>query len=89
MQLYSHEGRIHDAEVIDRYLEQIRMHPFLPVEDSVMPETGFVISRYGNGYNSFVTKWNYNNAFDPNVISLLEETDTLAIQEAETLYIRQ
>ncbi len=46
-------------------------------QDLVFPSMSFVVSR-----------WDYNNDFDPDVISLLRETDTLAIEQYETVFVR-
>ena len=52
------------------------------------PELTYLVTRrWDNTYNSVSMK-NYNNVLDPDVVNLLRDGDTLAIQEAKIVYIQ-
>jgi hypothetical protein len=53
------------------------------------PQITYRITRRGNNsYYAGYSSKNYNNVFDPNVLKLLQEGDTLAIQEAKIVYLK-
>ena len=60
-------------------------------EELTFPHISYAITRRfpGSDIYAFYSEQFYNNAFDPAVISLLQDGDTLAIQEARAVYKKQ
>jgi hypothetical protein len=48
-----------------------------------------ITRRTNNGFSAGLALQNYNNVFDPSVLSLLQDGDTLAIQTARRIYERK
>ncbi|RYE27427.1 MAG: hypothetical protein EOP48_34465 [Sphingobacteriales bacterium] len=53
------------------------------------PLLTYKITRRINGIFTGLALQNYNNIFDPTVLSLLQDGDTLAIQTAKRIYERR
>ncbi|MGZ5189420.1 MAG: hypothetical protein ACXWCZ_00290 [Flavisolibacter sp.] len=53
------------------------------------PLLTYKITRSMNGFNTGLAAQNYNNVFDPSVINLLQDGDTLAIQTSRRIYERR
>lgn len=53
------------------------------------PLLTYKITRRTNGFSAGLALQNYNNVFDPSVLNLLQDGDTLAIQTARRVYERR
>ena len=53
------------------------------------PLLTYKITRTTSNTGTGLARQNYNNVFDPSVLNLLEDGDTLAIQTAKRIYVRR
>lgn len=69
---------IYDAHIATGTMERLEF-----------PLLTYKITRTSSGSSTGLARQHYNNVFDPSVLSLLQDGDTLAIQTAKMIYSRR